>query len=218
MIVIFLLPSKKRLYYNTTSIYLSLNINVNELRIKNQITDETWQYIRDKNKSLNVTLNIVNIEDFSHKYELILKKHIPLEKIRLLFCKSLNPDLLQFIRENYCDTLKVFYVIDKLTDPSLRYHNPFNFDADPLVLLVWKCKFLEELTLIGYEILEINLSAIAQLRNTLKIFHIPIDCVINLRFGNFKNDYFFENNYGNDTMVHYGIRNCVTIGKVSLRT
>ena len=158
----------------------------------------------------------MNIEDLSRKYELVMKEKMPIEKLRMYFCQSLNPEMLQFIRDNYFDTLKTFCVVDTITDPTLRYHNPFRNDADPdpWVLLAWKCKYLEELTLIGYEILQINLTAIAQLRNNLKIFHIPMDCVITLRYGAFADDDFFEDEEGDDTRVDYGICSIQVISKV----
>ena len=145
-----------------------------------------------------------------------MKAKMPLEKLRFYFCKSLNPEILQFISNSYCDTLKTFCVIDTISDPALRYHNPFRSDADPdpLVLLAWKCKYLVELTLIGYEVLQINLTAIAQLRNNLKVFHVPIDCVITLRYGAFTDDDFFEDEEGDDTLVDYGTCSNQVIAKV----
>lgn len=188
---------------------------MNELASLNNISDDLWLQVKTKNPELKLNMNIINIEELSRKYELLLKSQMPLESLRIFFCKSLNPELLQFIRDNYCNTLKCFCVIDTITDPTLRYHNPFRFDADPLVLLAWKCKYLEELTLIGYEMLEINLTAIAQLRNNLKIFHIPMDCVITLRFGEFQNNNFIEDEDGSDTIVDYGICSNQIIEKVS---
>ena len=146
-------------------------INVNELTM-NRVSNDAWIQTVANNQNLKVNLNIINTKELSSNYELLLKEKIPVEKIRIYFCKSLNPEILLFIRDNYCETLKTFCVVDYITDPTLRYHNPFRNDADPdpLVLLAWKCKYLEELTIIGYEILQINLTAIAQLRNKLKIF------------------------------------------------
>ena len=190
-------------------------INVNELTI-NRVSNDAWIQTVANNQNLKVNLNIINTKELSSNYELLLKEKIPVEKIRIYFCKSLNPEILLFIRDNYCETLKTFCVVDYITDPTLRYHNPFRNDADPdpLVLLAWKCKYLEELTIIGYEILQINLTAIAQLRNKLKIFHVPIDCVISVRYGAFGDDDFFEDEEGDDTLVDYGICSDRVISKV----
>lgn len=144
-------------------------------------------------------------------------KNLLIFKLRMYFCKSLNSDLLQYLSNNYCDSLKSLVIVDSITDPTLRYHNPLRYDADPdpLVLLVWKCKNLTELTIIGYEMLEINLIAIAKLRSSLKDFNVPIDCIIDLRYGEFKNDDFIEDEDGEDTIVDYGFCSDQVIDKVS---
>lgn len=134
----------------------------------------------------------------------------------MYFCKSLNPDILQFISNNYSDTLKSLVIVDAITDPSLQYHNPLRYevDPDPMVLLCWKCKNLTELVLVGYEILEINLIAIAKLRDNLRTFYVAMDCIIDLKYGKFKNDNFIEDEDGEDTIVDYGFCSEQSIRKV----
>lgn len=140
---------------------------------------------------------------------------MPLTKLNIFFSKCLNQDVINYLRDYYCDSLKRFCVIDRITDPALRYHNPFRFDPDPLVLLAWKCKHLEELVLIGYEILEINLTAIAQLRSNLKVFHVPMDCVVQLRYGQYEDEDFIETESGDEILVDYGFCSKQIIHKVS---
>jgi hypothetical protein len=134
----------------------------------------------------------------------------------MYFCKSLNPELLQFLSLNYSETLTGLIAVDKISEPTLRYHNPLRYDAepDPLVLLCWKCKHLDELIVCGYEILEINLIAIAKLRTNLKSFYVPIDCIVDLRYGHFRNNSFIEDEDGEDTMVDYGFCSYKVINKV----
>lgn len=124
----------------------------------------------------------------------------------MYFCKSLKPDMIQFLSDNYCEHLVSLIIVDAISDPTLRYHNPLRHDAgpDPLVLLCWKCRHLNELVVVGYEILEINLIAIAKLRSNLKTFYVPMDCIIDLKYGEFKNNNFIEDEDGEDTIVDYG--------------
>ncbi|RNA38489.1 F-box only 33 [Brachionus plicatilis] len=197
-----------------------LNLNVNSIdstiNENNQIKDESWSIAANSNKDLRVTINFIQVEESTRKYGLILSPFIPLEAIRMYFCKSLNPDILQFISNSYSETLQSMVIVDAISDPSLQYHNPLRHevDPDPLVLLCWKCKYLTELVLVGYEILEINLIAIAKLRDNLKTFYVAMDCIIDLKYGKFKNDNFIEDEDGEDTIVDYGFCSEQSIRKV----
>lgn len=124
----------------------------------------------------------------------------------MYFCKSLNPEIIQYLSDNHSETLQSLHIVDSIVEPTLRYHNPLRHDADPdpLILLCWKCKYLQELVVIGYEMLEINLIAIAKLRTNLKRFHVAMDCVIDLKYGKFRNNDFIEDDEGEDTIVDYG--------------
>jgi hypothetical protein len=135
----------------------------------------------------------------------------------MFFCKSFNPEIIQFLSDNYSHTLQSLSITDSIVEPTLRYHNPLRFDADPdpLILLCWKCKNLQELVVVGYEMLEINLIAIAKLRSNLKKFHVAMDCIIDLKYGKFRNDDFIEDEEGEDTIVDYGFCSDQVIDKVN---
>ena len=51
---------------------------------------------------------------------------------------------------------------------------------------------------VGYEMLEINLIAIAKLRTNLRKFDVAMDCIIDLKYGKFRNDDFIEDEEGED--------------------
>jgi F-box protein 33 len=172
-----------------------MNINVNSitpLLLSNQIEDESWLRIASRNKNLRVSFNFLSVEESTtteNQIITILSPSIPLETLRMYFCKSLNSSLLQYLSMNFCETLCSLYIVDVICDPVvLHYHTEFNNDddegvevdpdPDPLVLLCWKCRHLQELVIVGYQIYEINITAIAKLRDNLKVFYVPIDCIV----------------------------------------
>ena len=67
----------------------------------------------------------------------------------MYFCSSLNVDLLCYLSVHYRSTLECLDVMDSVTEPTLRYHNLFRAEPDPLVLLAWQCKKLMSLTILG---------------------------------------------------------------------
>ena len=189
------------------------------------IEDSTWLNVKVKNNHLRVSVNFLKTQaqsassSLSNQFFLnILKPNMPLEALRMYFCKSLNSELIEYISDRYFSTLKSFVIIDCITEPTLRYSNPMLYDIEPdsLVLFCWKCKHLHELVIIGYEILEINLIAIAKLRNDLKVFCVPMDCIIDLKYGNFvSHDQFVEDDDGDDIIIEYGFCRKKIIEKVS---
>jgi hypothetical protein len=198
-----------------------LHLNVNNIsslsEFKQIQRNQAWSNVNVKNLSLRVYLNILVQEEFARKFTSILSASMPLDTLRMYFCKSFNPELIQFLSDNYSDSLQSLIIVDSIVEPTLRYHNPLRFDADPdpLILLCWKCKYLRELVVVGYEMLEINLIAIAKLRSNLKRFHVAMDCVIDLKYGQFRNDDFIEDEEGEDTIVDYGFCSDQVIDKVS---
>lgn len=144
---------------------------------------------------------------------------------RMYFCSSLNVDLLCYLSVHYRMTLECLDVMDSVTEPALRYHNLFRAEPDPLVLLAWQCKKLTSLTILGkllldflwwssfdqyfrlgYEVLEVNLLAIARLRPQLRTLNVCADCVMTLQYGHLQmNHQFIEDDDGNDAFIQYGI-------------
>ena len=142
----------------------------------------------------------------------------------MYFCSSLNVDLLCYLSVHYRPTLECLDVIDSVMEPALRYHNLFRAEPDPLVLLAWQCKKLTSLTILGrmnkkpftlfakfsfvlgYEVLEVNLLAIAKLRPQLRTLNVCADCVMTLQYGHLHmNRQFVEDDDGNDAFIQYGI-------------
>jgi hypothetical protein len=60
--------------------------------------------------------------------------------------------------------------------------------------------------MLGYEVLEVNLLAIAKLRPQLRTLNVCADCVMTLQYGHLHmNHQFIEDDDGNDAFIQYGI-------------
>ncbi|UJR37213.1 hypothetical protein I4U23_029922 [Adineta vaga] len=184
-----------------------LIVHVSEFRSDTQPVDETvWQSVSTMMPDLRVTVHMLNAHETFRKYSRILRPSMPLSHLRMYFCSSLNVDLLCYLSVHYRSTLECLDVIDSVTEPALRYHNLFRAEPDPLVLLAWQCKKLTSLTILGYEVLEVNLLAIAKLRPQLRTLNVCADCVMTLQYGHLQmNHQFVEDDDGNDAFIQYGI-------------
>ncbi|CAM4775409.1 unnamed protein product [Rotaria magnacalcarata] len=184
-----------------------LIVHVCEFRSDTQPIDETvWHSIASIMPNLRVAVHMLNAHETFRKYSRVLRPGMPLSHLRMYFCSSLNVDLLCYLSVHYRSTLECLDVIDSVTEPALRYHNLFRAEPDPLVLLAWQCKKLTSLTILGYEVLEVNLLAIAKLRPQLRRLNVCADCVMTLQYGHLQmNRQFVEDEDGNDAFIQYGI-------------
>ncbi|CAF1086201.1 unnamed protein product [Rotaria sp. Silwood1] len=184
-----------------------LIVHVSEFRSDIQPIDElVWHSIASIMPDLRVVVHMLNAHETFRKYSRILRPGMPLSHLRMYFCSSLNVDLLCYLSVHYRSTLECLDVIDSVTEPALRYHNLFRAEPDPLVLLAWQCKKLTSLTILGYEVLEVNLLAIAKLRPQLRRLNVCADCVMTLQYGHLQmNHQFVEDDDGNDAFIQYGI-------------
>jgi len=184
-----------------------LIVHVSEFRSNIPPIDESvWISIGQILPKLRVAVHMLNAHETFRKYSRILRPGMPLSHLRMYFCSSLNVDILCYLSVHYRTTLECLDVIDSVTEPALRYHNLFRAEPDPLVLLAWQCKKLTSLTILGYEVLEVNLLAIARLRPQLRVFNVCADCVMTLQYGHLHmNHQFVEDEDGNDAFIQYGI-------------
>ncbi len=94
-------------------------MNVNSLEEERvdydpRINNESWSYVKQRNPSLRITVNFLIVEETQSpqeidKYKIVLNAHMPLQKLRMYFCKSLTPNLIQYISDSYSDLLgKIF--------------------------------------------------------------------------------------------------------------
>lgn len=184
-----------------------LIVHVCEFRSDIQPIDESvWQSVSQILPNLRVAVHMINAHETFRKYSRVLRPSMPLSHLRMYFCSSLNVDLLCYLSVHYRMTLECLDVMDSVTEPALRYHNLFRAEPDPLVLLAWQCKKLTSLTILGYEVLEVNLLAIARLRPQLRTLNVCADCVMTLQYGHLQmNHQFIEDDDGNDAFIQYGI-------------
>ncbi|KAL3866408.1 hypothetical protein ACJMK2_043709 [Sinanodonta woodiana] len=142
-----------------------------------KITNETWRKLQNRHPKLEVTINLIHSYEGVASLLDILQPCLPLTNFRQFFCSNLNLAAVDFISNHYSESLRSFYVIDGFQD---GYPNVYisTTDEDPFVMMAWRCSKLEEFTLIGYEVLDDNVVAIARLRGqNLKTFNIPYSCV-----------------------------------------
>lgn len=75
--------------------------------------------------------------------------------------------VLEFLSAYYVNTLRTFVWVDSLNNSKQSWAfmtSRFDNSPDPLIMMSWLCKNLEELVMYGYKYYEENLIAIARLR------------------------------------------------------
>ena len=107
-----------------------------------------------------MTVNFLGAEEAGRQYRQVLSPGMPVQALRMFFCRSFSAALIQHVSGNYSQLLRRLHVVDAVVEPTLRYHNALRHDAepDPLVLLCWRCARLEELVVIGYVIRQLGLT------------------------------------------------------------
>lgn len=142
-----------------------------------KISNATWQMVSAHNPVLEVTINFVHSFDGVESLLDILQPNLPLAHFRQFFCTNLNTAAINYMSTHYRNSLQSVYILDGLMD---GYPVPYisQTDEDPFVMLAWRCNKLQNFSLIGYEILEDDVIAIARLRgHSLKSYNIPHCCI-----------------------------------------
>jgi len=141
------------------------------------VTNKTWQELVRVSPSLKVTLNLIHSIDGVENILDILQPALPVACLRMFFCQYLPEAMLTFLSQHNSTTLESIIIVDGMTDFVPAVYETFGVE-DPFVMLTWKCQNLKEFSLIGYDIDQDDVVAIARLKgNQLKRFEIPMCCI-----------------------------------------
>ncbi|WAR00960.1 FBX33-like protein [Mya arenaria] len=141
------------------------------------IPNSLWQQFTSYNKNVKVTLNLMHSIAGVQKLVDILKPDLPLQHYRQFFCTQLSTAAIGLMGNQYSRTLKSVHIVDGMEFGFPAWYN-ISTNEDPFVMLAWKCPHLSRLTLIGYEVADEDIVAIARLRSdSLESLDIPDACI-----------------------------------------
>lgn len=132
-------------------------------------------------RKVHISLNIIGVsyDGLTNLMETVLVPEMPLNSLKLLFCKTIHCPLIKHIGETYPNSLVEFQWVDShVTDWQVEVKNSRGFKGTdsivhPLISLCWQCRRLKKLVVHGYWIWQYDLLGMARLRtNTIK--HIEV--------------------------------------------
>ncbi|XP_059615566.1 F-box only protein 33 [Phlebotomus argentipes] len=136
-------------------------------------SDDAWRSFQDHSPQTELRINLIKAsEAVKYLHSHILHESMPLSHMKVLFCKHMNPQAVDFISQNYNGSFKSLTWIDSSYDiQEAEFY--FRTDQDPLVMMAWRCRKLEEIVVHGYLLDVHNLVGIARLRGKdLKRFEV----------------------------------------------
>lgn len=131
------------------------------------LSEEAWASFRSKNPSTELHLTLVcayEAVDILHTH--ILRPSMPLTHLKVLFCERINCDALEYLSRHYKDTLRSMVWVDSMRIEEYRniMELVLRTEQDPLVMMAWRCKKLEEIIIHGYVLDPHNLVGVSRLR------------------------------------------------------
>ncbi|RWS25202.1 F-box only protein 33-like protein [Leptotrombidium deliense] len=146
------------------------------------VSKSAWSKLKWKQK-LEVTLNLLHTDDSPDGLrEMILETDIPLSHFRAFFLgyNTGIAELIKVVAIKHQNTLRSLVLLNSLAESTFFPNTCFSRATEnELVMLAWRCKKLQHLTVIGYEISEVDLIAITRLRGyQLKELLIPSCCIL----------------------------------------
>ncbi|KPM06062.1 F-box containing protein-like protein [Sarcoptes scabiei] len=148
------------------------------------IAKDVWQTVIERLPNLSVDLNLLHTESNSFQIILdsLLNTVMPLKRFRAYYLEFREENssmilcnLLDVLSRSHSDRLVSFTLIDYTNNPKnhLKKVTP-----NVLVMLAWRCRNLSDLTVIGYQLTDMDIVAMARLRGrSLKTFHFPASCI-----------------------------------------
>lgn len=140
------------------------------------VSEGAWASFRAKNPQTELHLTLVcayEAVDILHSH--ILRPSMPLSHLKVLFCERINCDALEYLSRYYKETLKSMIWVDSMRIQEYRniMELVLRTEQDPLVMMAWRCKKLEEIVIHGYVLDPHNLVGISRLRGKdLKVLEV----------------------------------------------
>ncbi|RZC41072.1 F-box only protein 33, partial [Asbolus verrucosus] len=146
-------------------------------------SDAAWKDFKETHPKCELRLTVIHsYEEIGALHETVLKGQMPLTHLKVFFCENVNMGMLEFLSAYYAETLRSIMWVDSLSNSKQSWSfltSHYDNSPDPLIMISWLCKNLEELVFYGYKYCEENLIAIARLRgDKLKRFEIAEDDVL----------------------------------------
>ncbi|XP_055631217.1 F-box only protein 33 [Toxorhynchites rutilus septentrionalis] len=140
------------------------------------LSEAAWASFRATNSLAELHLTLVcayEAVDILHSH--ILSPSMPLTHLKVLFCERINCDALEYLSRYYKETLKSMIWVDSMRIQEYRniMELVLRTEQDPLVMMAWRCKKLEEIVIHGYVLDPHNLVGISRLRGKeLKVLEV----------------------------------------------
>lgn len=163
----------------------SLSINVHRFNRNHPgISSSAWSRIVTILPNLSVNLNLLHTEsnNFQIIIDSLLNTEMPLKHFKAYYLEfkdenssTILCNMLEILSRAQMNTLESLTLIDHLNSPKnhLKVVTP-----NVLIMLCWRCRNLNNLTVIGYETTDRDIIAMARLRGgSLHSFHFPSCCI-----------------------------------------
>uniref|UniRef100_A0A131XUJ6 Putative f-box n=1 Tax=Ixodes ricinus TaxID=34613 RepID=A0A131XUJ6_IXORI len=158
---------------------LSLVLHVHGLDDRQRVCDRSWEELRRSCPRLRVTLVLLHTCESLSTVRSVLSPAMPLRDFRSYFSEGFRGEVLDVLSARYAETLQTVAVVNALSEGQSTPRRTFAVRAEsPVVMLAWRCHQLGCLQLVGHEIADTDVIAIARLRGPqLKELVVPADCV-----------------------------------------
>ncbi|XP_065082101.1 F-box only protein 33 [Ochlerotatus camptorhynchus] len=140
------------------------------------LSEAAWGSFRARNPQAELHLTLVcAYEAVDQLHTHFLRPSMPLSHLKVLFCERINCDALEYLSHYYKETLKSMIWVDSMRIEEYRniMEMVVRTNQDPLVMMAWRCKKLEEIVIHGYVLDPHNLVGISRLRGKdLKVLEV----------------------------------------------
>ncbi|EEC16721.1 F-box containing protein, putative, partial [Ixodes scapularis] len=144
---------------------LSLVLHVHGLDDHQRVCDRSWAELRRSCPRLRVTLVLLHTCESLSTVRSVLSPAMPLRDFRSYFSEGFRGEVLDVLSARYAETLQTVAVVNALSEGQSTPRRTFAVRAEsPVVMLAWRCHQLGSLQLVGHEIADTDVIAIARLR------------------------------------------------------